>query len=109
MDNIDVVDIIDMSSEDSKTNLTSQKQTLDDTSAASANLLEIEVISPITHGDGIKRYTDYEVKLKTNLPVFSVEESSVRRRVTIVCRVSVRRSHVLACRARVCVSIHAHN
>ena len=79
MNNIDVVDIIDMSSEDSKTNLISQKQTLDD--AVSANLLlEIEVVSPITHGDGIKRYTDYEVKLKTNLPVFSVEESSVRRR-----------------------------
>ena len=79
MKSIDVVDIIDMSSEDSKTNLIPEKHTLDD--AASANLLlEIEVVSPITHGDGIKRYTDYEVKLKTNLPVFSVEESSVRRR-----------------------------
>merc|ERR1712107_458772 len=27
-----------------------------------------------------KRYTDYEVRLKTNLPVFRVKESSVRRR-----------------------------
>merc|ERR1712107_228698 len=27
-----------------------------------------------------KRYTDYELRLKTNLPVFRVKESSVRRR-----------------------------
>ena len=26
------------------------------------------------------RYTDYEVRMKTNLPVFRVKESSVRRR-----------------------------
>merc|ERR1712224_834859 len=32
------------------------------------------------HGIGGKRYTDYEVRMKTNLPVFRVKESSVRRR-----------------------------
>ena len=45
-----------------------------------ANFLEIEVINPVTREVGSKRYTDYEVRTKTNLPVFSVEESSVRRR-----------------------------
>ena len=56
------------------------------------------MINPITHGVAGKRYTDYEVRLKvgqsppfsslssiatfvqTNLPVFRVKESSVRRR-----------------------------
>ena len=28
----------------------------------------------------LPRYTDYEVRMKTNLPVFRVKESSVRRR-----------------------------
>ena len=37
----------------------------------SANYLEIEVCNPITHTDGKgKRYTDYEVRMRTNLPVF---------------------------------------
>ena len=78
----------------------SKKQTLDDAYAAPANFLEIDVINPITHGVAGKRYTDYEVRLKvgplppptsplqssiatfvqTNLPVFRVKESSVRRR-----------------------------
>jgi sorting nexin-3/12 len=82
----------------------SKKQTLDDAYAAPANFLEIDVINPITHGIGNKRYTDYECRLKvsncvrgvrsnlddifklvsyafqTNLPVFRVKESSVRRR-----------------------------
>merc|ERR1712213_91392 len=58
----------------------SKKQTLDDAYAAPANYLEIDVINPITHGIGNQRYTDYEVRMKTNLPVFRVKESSVRRR-----------------------------
>ena len=33
-----------------------------------------------THGYGRKRYTDYEVKMSTNLPVFRLKSSSVRRR-----------------------------
>ena len=80
MDNIQVVDITNMASKYSITGLTSKKQTLDDAFAVSANFLEIEVISPITRGDGVKRYTNYEVMLKTNFPIFSVDESSVRRR-----------------------------
>ena len=42
----------------------SKKQTLDDAYAAPANFLEIDVINPITHGIGNKRYTDYECRLK---------------------------------------------
>ena len=50
----------------------SKKQTLDDAYAAPANFLEIDVINPITHGIGNKRYTDYECRLKvgSRVPTF---------------------------------------
>ena len=58
-----------------------KKQTLDDAYAAPANFLEIDVVNSVTTmGVGKKRYTDYEVRMRTNLPVFKVKESSVRRR-----------------------------
>ncbi|CAG0914351.1 unnamed protein product [Notodromas monacha] len=60
--------------------LAARKQTLDDAYAAPANFLEIDVINPITHGAAKKRHTDYEVRMRTNLPVFKLKESSVRRR-----------------------------
>ncbi|CAF0784058.1 unnamed protein product [Didymodactylos carnosus] len=41
---------------------------------------EIEVLNPETHGFGQKRYTDYEVRMKTNLPVFRLKECTTRRR-----------------------------
>ena len=47
---------VDMSSEDATKRLSSKKQTLDDAYAAPANFLEIDVINPITHGIGGKRY-----------------------------------------------------
>ena len=56
-----------MSSEDATKRLMSKKQTLDDAYAAPANFLEIDVINPITHGVGAKRYTDYEVRMKVQL------------------------------------------
>lgn len=46
----------------------------------SANFLEIEVTRPSTHGFGNKRYTDYEVRMRTNLPVFKLKEFKCRRR-----------------------------
>ncbi|ELU14303.1 hypothetical protein CAPTEDRAFT_164848 [Capitella teleta] len=58
----------------------SKQQTLDDAYAVPANFLEIDVVNPETHGVGKKRYTDYEVRMRTNLPVFKIKESSVRRR-----------------------------
>ncbi|XP_041462623.1 sorting nexin-12-like [Lytechinus pictus] len=60
--------------------LDSKRQTLDDAYAAPANFLEIDVCNPQTHGIGNKRYTDYEVRMTTNLPVFKQKESTVRRR-----------------------------
>jgi sorting nexin-3/12 len=66
--------------DDATRRLNSKKQTLDDAYAVPANFLEIDVINPITHGVAGQRYTDYECRLKTNLPVFRVKESSVRRR-----------------------------
>ncbi|XP_065175084.1 sorting nexin-12-like isoform X2 [Sycon ciliatum] len=55
-------------------------QTLDDAYAAPANFLEIDVLNPETHGVANKRYTDYEVRMRTNLPIFILKESTVRRR-----------------------------
>jgi sorting nexin-3/12 len=57
-----------------------KKQTLDDAYAPPANFLEIDLLNPETHGVGNKRYTDYELRMRTNLPVFRVKESCVRRR-----------------------------
>ncbi|XP_029641106.1 sorting nexin-12 [Octopus sinensis] len=57
-----------------------KKQTLEDAYSPPANFLEIDVCNPQTHGLGKKRYTDYEVRMRTNLPVFKLKDSSVRRR-----------------------------
>ena len=69
-----------MSSEEATNGLMSTKQMLDDVNAAPANFLQIEVINPITHQIGTERFTDYEVRVKTNLPVFRTKVSSVLRR-----------------------------
>jgi hypothetical protein len=48
------------------------KQTLDDAYAAPANFLEVDVVTPQTHGVGKKRYTDYEVRMRVrNVSQFS--------------------------------------
>jgi len=67
--------------EEATKRLNVKKQTLDDAYAAPANFLEIDVVNPSTTMlKGNKRYTDYEIRMRTNLPVFKVKESSVRRR-----------------------------
>ena len=43
-----------------------KRQTLDDAYAVPANLLEIEVANPETHGVARNRYTDYEVRMKVS-------------------------------------------
>ncbi|BFZ25155.1 hypothetical protein BsWGS_28194 [Bradybaena similaris] len=60
--------------------ISSKKQTLEDAYSPPANFLEIDISDPQTNGVAKKRYTDYEVRMKTNLPVFKLKESSVRRR-----------------------------
>ena len=64
----------------STSRLAPKKQTLEDAYSPPANFLEIDIASPETHGIGKNRYTDYEVRLRTNLPVFRLKDSSVRRR-----------------------------
>jgi sorting nexin-3/12 len=44
------------------------------------NSIIVEISDPQTHGVGQKRYTDYLVKTKTTLSIFSSKELSVRRR-----------------------------
>ncbi|XP_063714424.1 sorting nexin-12-like [Symsagittifera roscoffensis] len=60
--------------------LPSRHQTVDEAFCPPENFLEVDVVNPETHGIGAKRYTDYEVKVRTSLPIFKLKESSVRRR-----------------------------
>jgi len=60
--------------------LDSKPQSISDAYAVPANFLEIDITNPQTHGVGKKRYTDYEVRMKTNIPIFKLKESTVRRR-----------------------------
>eukprot|EP00041_Stephanoeca_diplocostata_P021973 m.520662 g.520662 ORF g.520662 m.520662 type:complete len:155 (+) comp21953_c0_seq8:174-638(+) len=55
-------------------------QTLDDAYAEPTNFLEVEVNDATTKEFGKKRYTDYKVTMTTNLPIFGMQSSSVRRR-----------------------------
>lgn len=55
-------------------------QSLDDAYAEPANFLEIDVSEATTHGFGKKRYTDYAVNMRTNLPIFAKTSHTVRRR-----------------------------
>jgi len=60
--------------------LDAKPQSISDAYAVPANFLEIDITNPQTHGVGKKRYTDYEVRMKTNIPIFKLKESAVRRR-----------------------------
>ncbi|XP_073432158.1 sorting nexin-3 [Dendrobates tinctorius] len=60
--------------------LHSKPQNLNDAYGPPSNFLEIDVSNPQTVGVGRNRYTTYEVRLKTNLPIFKLKESCVRRR-----------------------------
>ena len=45
-----------------------------------ANYLEISLSDARTHGEGRARFTDFKLDMKTNMPVFKMKDSSVRRR-----------------------------
>ena len=64
--------------------IAANKQTLDDAYAPPANFLEIDLSKPEVHGFGSKRFCDYEVKMKTNLPVFKLKDAAVRRRCATI-------------------------
>jgi len=72
-----------MATDDSKidtSRIDPKPQSISEAYAVPANFLEIDVCNPQTHGVGKKRYTDYEVRMKTNIPIFKQKESGVRRR-----------------------------
>ena len=46
------------------TRLSFNKQSIEDSYAEPANFLEIDVLNPITYGEGRNRYTDYEIRMR---------------------------------------------
>ncbi|KAI1898197.1 hypothetical protein AGOR_G00069870 [Albula goreensis] len=60
--------------------LNSKPQDLTDAYGPPSNFLEIDVYDPQTIGVGRNRFTTYEVRMRTNLPIFKLKESCVRRR-----------------------------
>lgn len=70
---------------DATRRLNVKKQTLDDAYAAPANFLEIDVINPITHGVGKKRYTDYEVRMRVSSVRFILNICSMLN-ISHICR-----------------------
>ncbi|AWO99882.1 Sorting nexin 12 isoform 3 [Scophthalmus maximus] len=60
--------------------LNSKPQDLMDAYGPPSNFLEIDVFDPQIVGVGRNRYTTYEVRMKTNLPIFKLKDSCVRRR-----------------------------
>ncbi|KAE8584093.1 hypothetical protein XENTR_v10020821 [Xenopus tropicalis] len=60
--------------------LNSKPQDLTDAYGPPSNFLEIDIFNPQTVGVGRNRYTVYEVRMRTNLPIFKLKDSCVRRR-----------------------------
>ncbi|KAM9439075.1 sorting nexin-12-like isoform 1-T1 [Salvelinus alpinus] len=60
--------------------LNSKPQDLTDAYGPPSNFLEIDVYDPQTVGVGRNRFTIYEVRMRTNLPIFKLKDSIVRRR-----------------------------
>eukprot|EP01134_Creolimax_fragrantissima_P006774 CFRG6774T1 len=56
------------------------KQSIEESYAEPANFLEVDVSNPQTYGEGRSRYTDYEIVMRTNLPIFKHKECVCRRR-----------------------------
>ncbi|XP_041430002.1 sorting nexin 12 S homeolog isoform X1 [Xenopus laevis] len=60
--------------------LNSKPQDLTDAYGPPSNFLEIDIFNPQTVGVGRNRYTVYELRMRTNLPIFKLKDSCVRRR-----------------------------
>ncbi|KAJ1724716.1 Sorting nexin-3 [Coemansia erecta] len=56
------------------------EQTAEELYGEPENFLEVEVRNPQTHEFGRKTYTDYEIVCRTNIPVYKLHTSTVRRR-----------------------------
>ncbi|KAB0388885.1 hypothetical protein E2I00_007780, partial [Balaenoptera physalus] len=59
--------------------LITKPQNLNDACGPRSNFLEIDVSNPQTVRVGRGRFTTYEIRVKTNLPIFKLKESAVRR------------------------------
>ncbi|KAG9340966.1 hypothetical protein JZ751_020159, partial [Albula glossodonta] len=57
--------------------LNSKPQDLTDAYGPPSNFLEIDVYDPQTIGVGRNRFTTYEVRMRTNLPIFKLKESCI--------------------------------
>ena len=69
-----------MSLDEATKRIQAHKQSLLDAYNPPADFLEIDVRNPRTVSVAGNRFTEYEVKMRTNLPVFRLKEISVRRR-----------------------------
>ncbi|KAJ2746327.1 Sorting nexin-3 [Coemansia sp. BCRC 34301] len=65
---------------DTSTRLQPNDQSLDDQYGVPENFLEIYVGMPETHTTKDGRYTDYKIECVTNIPLFKMKRSEVRRR-----------------------------
>ncbi|KAJ2043055.1 Sorting nexin-3 [Coemansia sp. RSA 2337] len=65
---------------DTTTRLRPNDQSLDDQYGEPENFLEISVGMPVIRNDRNGRYADYEIECFTNIPLFKLKHSSVRRR-----------------------------
>eukprot|EP00095_Tigriopus_kingsejongensis_P005306 maker-scaffold337_size202799-snap-gene-0.24 protein:Tk05306 transcript:maker-scaffold337_size202799-snap-gene-0.24-mRNA-1 annotation:"sorting nexin " len=69
-----------MSLDDATQGIQFPRQTPVEACTLPANFLEIELSNPLTRGYAKQRYTDYEVRMKTNISVFKFKEFQCRRR-----------------------------
>eukprot|EP00069_Balaena_mysticetus_P021477 bmy_03108T0 len=58
--------------------LITKPQNLNDACGPRSNFLEIDVSNPQTVRVGRGRFTTYEIRVKTNLPIFKLKESALR-------------------------------
>ena len=52
-------------------------QTLREAYDPPANVLEIDILNPETHGVGNKRYTDYEIRMRVNIRIINIRINHV--------------------------------
>ncbi|KAJ2558511.1 Sorting nexin-3 [Coemansia sp. RSA 1933] len=62
------------------TRLDTKEQSPDDVYGTPENFLEVEVRNAKTYGTGRNMYTTYEIVCRTNIPIFKLRLSTVRRR-----------------------------
>ncbi|KAJ2662011.1 Sorting nexin-3 [Coemansia sp. RSA 1200] len=64
----------------SATRLDTKRQAPEDEYGEPEDFLEVQVCNPLTSDVGRNMYTTYEIICRTNIPIFKLKTSSVRRR-----------------------------